>query len=321
MSRDLMRAAPSRPSRRRFLKISAAFLGGAVLASTGPASSALAIQQWSGQALGAHTTIRLAGASPETAAAAFAAVEAEVARLEGLFSLYRTDSLLARLNRDGSLAAPPADLLDLLTEARAAWRATGGLFDPTVQPLFDLYARHFSAPDADPAGPARDALDRALDTIGFADVDFDEDAIRLRRPGMALTFNGIAQGFITDRIADLLRARGFANMLLDLGEIRASGSGRAGQGWPIRVETSDIHLDLRDQAVATSRPLGTVLDAQGRFGHIFDPRRGFVATEIAQATVIAPRAAEADALSTAAALMPRTRLDRLQRPDLTILTL
>lgn len=316
--------APATPkmTRRRVLFIGAVFAGTiAAGASRGAArADTTQVQHWSGQALGAHATIALVGAQDDVAGQAFGAVLAEIRRLEAIFSLYDAESALSRLNRHGRLADPPADLLALLGAARAAHEATGGLFDPTVQPLFDLYARHFADANADPRGPSQTALDAALKRVGFEWVSVEEDEVGFRRTGMALTLNGIAQGYITDRVAELLGARGFGNMLLDIGEIRAFGPGRDGKGWIVGIEGRDEQLRLTDRAVATSRLLGTVLDPNGRIGHIFDPRRGFVATRRAQVTVVAPHAALADALSTAAVLMDEPQLRALAQSGVQVIT-
>jgi hypothetical protein len=84
--------------------------------------------------------------------------------------------------------------------------ATGGRFDPTIQPLWALYAEHFAGArrrDLPPAGARAAALART----GWQRVRFDGARIRLE-PGMALSLNGIAQGYIADRLADLLRGMG-----------------------------------------------------------------------------------------------------------------
>jgi thiamine biosynthesis lipoprotein ApbE len=155
-------------------------------------------------------------------------VVAEVSRLERVFSLYQRDSALSELNRTGAIAAPPAELVNLLEASRDFWETTGGAFDPTVQPLWTLYAEHFSASDADPAGPSEDAKRRALSRVGFEKLKFNRDRVVFARPGMALTLNGIAQGYITDRIVGLLREAGIANSLVSMGETRAIG-GAAGR--------------------------------------------------------------------------------------------
>ena len=306
------------PTRRRVLFLGAAFMGAAALPGARQAFAEPAVRRWRGQALGAHATIELLGAPQDVAGEAFAAVEAEIARLEAIFSLYRSDSELARLNRDSRLAEPSPELLAVLTLADAAHRQTDGLFDPTVQPLFSAFAEHFSRPGADPAGPPRDAVETALSRVGFEQVRFDPTRVGFARPGMAMTLNGIAQGFITDRVATLLRERGFADMLLDIGEIRAVGHGPSGAGWRIGIRRDPLSgrlaetVTVSDRAVATSMALGTTLDPAGRVGHIFHPRKGPVAATFAHATVIDASAARADALSTAAALMTPSQLAALR---------
>ncbi|MGL4279250.1 MAG: FAD:protein FMN transferase, partial [Albidovulum sp.] len=64
-------------------------------------------------------------------------------------------------------------------------------------------------------------------------------------------------------------------------------------------------VPLRARALATSAPLGTVFDAAGKAGHILHPVTGEPAARIWRAvSVSAPSAALADALSTAACLIP-----------------
>ncbi|PIO97220.1 FAD:protein FMN transferase [Pleomorphomonas carboxyditropha] len=306
-------------ARRRFIRI------GAALAATAFVPAALAaapVRRWSGSALGAHASIELVGADARLADATFVAVEQEIIRLEALFSLYRADSALSRLNAAGRLDAPEADVLRLLALARGVHNETGGLFDPTVQPLFAAYAAHFAGGRTD-ALPAAVLADR-LALVGFDRVAFDEDAVRFARPGMAMTLNGVAQGYITDRVADLLKARGFANVLLDIGEIQALGGGRDGDGWKVGLAAgpnSDAlaaTLRLKDRAVATSMMDGTVLDTAGRIGHILHPRKGAVPSAFSAVSILAPEAALADALSTAAVLMTPDELSRFDRPGVEI---
>jgi thiamine biosynthesis lipoprotein len=125
---------------------------------------------------------------------------------------------------------------------------------------------------------------------------------------MGLTLNGIAQGWITDRVADLLRAAGVTSSLVDMGEIRAVGDA-GGHPWRVAVEPDGAILALADRAVATSAADGFRFDAAGRFGHILDPRTGAPAAAAARATVTAPDAATADALATALTFLdaPSTR--------------
>ncbi|SPH18175.1 FAD:protein FMN transferase [Defluviimonas aquaemixtae] len=276
-------------TRRRFLAVTAAS------ASLPLSARAEALHVWTGTALGARATIRLV--HPD-AAAITANAMAEIDRLEDIFSLYRPDSALSRLNRDGRLAAPHLELLECLSLAKHAHRATGGLFDPTIQPLWALYA------ETAVKGRLPDAaeIDAVRARVGWAGVTFDSSEIRLR-PGMALTLNGIAQGYIADRVAALLSAEGLTDILIDTGELRALGGHPDGNHWPVRL-ASRGQIGLLGRALATSAPLGTVFDAAGKVGHILNPATGRPAAPVWRSVSLsASSAGLADSLSTAACLM------------------
>ncbi|AFL52446.1 thiamine biosynthesis lipoprotein [Sinorhizobium fredii] len=296
-------------SRRRAICIMAAAAGLPLLGHGGRAEAATTAITWNGRALGAPATLILNLDDKAKAARLIERVVAEVSRLERIFSLYRPDSALSELNRTGAIAAPPADLVSLLGASRDAWEATDGAFDPTVQPLWILYAQHFSAADANPAGPSEDEKRRALSGVGFDKLRFDRDRVVFARPGMALTLNGVAQGYITDRIVDLLKDAGVANSLVSMGEARAIGSREDGGPWRIGLAASedagapDSILNLVNRAVATSSPDGFHFGDSARFGHILDPLSGEAPRLYRRVSVVAPTAAAGDAFSTAFSLM------------------
>lgn len=281
----------TRMNRRRFLTITAT----AGCAAALPARAAT-LYRWHGIALGARAQIYLDHPQAEAIAARAAA---EIARLEGVFSLYRADSALMVLNATAELIAPPFELLECLSLAGRVHAATSGLFDPTVQPLWALNAESYAAGRV----PTDAETTAALTRTGWHRVTMDAATIRVE-PGMALTLNGIAQGFIADRVADLLRAEGLTDVLIDTGELHALGGNRQGGDWPVDLAGGGA-IALRNRALATSAPLGTVFDAAGTVGHILDPRSGRPAAGPWRSISIgAPSAALADALSTAACLMP-----------------
>ena len=115
-----------------------------------------------------------------------------------------------------------------------------------------------------------------LRLVGWAGGTVAPGRVALARPGMALTLNGIAQGFVADRIAALLEAEGLTDILIDTGEIRALGGDPRGGTWSARIVDGPT-VPLRDRALATLAPLGTVFDEAGRIGHILDPRTGLPA--------------------------------------------
>lgn len=268
--------------RRRFLAISAAV-------TVAPGGLLAATTSWRGVALGAPASITLGGTGRAAAAETFAAVTAELDRLEEIFSLYRPVSALSRLNRTGRLDAPPWELVDVLALCDALHDATGGAFDPSVQPLWRALARGEQG-------------DRSC--VGWNGVGFGPDRIIFARPGMALTLNGVAQGYVTDRVAALLRARGYVNVLVEMGEIAALGT-RYGAHWEADVSTTEgelvRRLGLSDRALAVSAPTGTMFGPA--LGHILDPRPGGPGPRQRLVAISADRAAVADGLSTGCCLL------------------
>ena len=258
--------------RRRFLHILAATALGPTLAAARDRRIAL----------GAEAELTLYG-PPGVTARARARAWAELDRIEGIFSLYRPDSSLSRLNALGRLDAPPPELLDVLALSNRLHAVTDGRFDPTVQPLWLALAN-----GTDP-GPARRL-------IGWDDVTVTDAAITLR-PGQALTLNGIAQGFATDRVTQVLAEEGLTHALVNVGEHRAlSGLFRLGVEDPAFGRLGQITLN--GTAAATSSPRAMLLPDGS--GHILDPQGGPPAWSTV--TVTAPTAALADGLATALCL-------------------
>ena len=295
------------PTRRRFVAIAAAAAGLPFAALRAGAETAH-LHRWSGIALGAAAEIVLYDPDAARARRLIARCVEEIDRLEDVFSLYRPESAIRRLNRDGNLTAPPLELVALLAEARSFSERTEGAFDVTVQPLWRLYAAHFARPDADPRGPAEAEHARAQALVDYRAVEIEPAEARFARPGMAITLNGIAQGYITDRVATLLHDAGMGDVLLDIGEVRALGRHPDGRPWRVGIrrtaepETVARTVTLVDRAVATSAGIASVFEPSGRHHHLFDPATGRPAQATGQVSVIAPRATMADALSTALAV-------------------
>jgi len=280
-----------RLGRRRFIALIGAAAGMSLL-PFGRIRADLPAFDWTGRALGAEARIRLSLADKAEAERLISRCIDEVARLERVFSLFQHDSELAQLNRDGRLDGASIDLRVVLGEARRIAELTGGAFDPSIQPLWRLYADRFGeAPDGD--GPSFHEIQTALSSVDYRAVDIEGSGVRLGLPGMALTLNGIAQGYITDRAAGLLRAGGCERVLIQLGETRA-----VGPDWRVAVPESDQVLDLDNSAIATTAGAALAFDAAGRFHHVLDPRSGLSARHWRSVSVIAASAMAADALST-----------------------
>lgn len=300
-------------SRRRFLTLAAAAVGFPLALKAGRSQAELV--RWDGTALGAPACIQLFHPHPAHARSAIAAALDELNRLETIFSLYRADSAICALNRDGVLEHAPADFIALLARALTLAEISEGVYDPSVQPLWQLYFRHFMAAKPDPAGPGPQELAAALARVDWRAIELDaaRSRIAFARPGMALTLNGGAQGYITDRVVDVLRARGFDRMLVDMGEPRALSTKADGSAWRIAIanpaDTSRpvTILEVVNQCVATSGGYGTRFDEAGAFTHLIDTRTGGTAPELLGVSVVADSGIIADGLSAAMLMAPVDR--------------
>jgi len=234
-----------------------------------------------------------------------------VEEIEHLLSVYRDTSELARVNATAAAGWQPVsrEVCDLLVRARDLHDRTGGGFDLAAGSLvraWGFLARRGRTPGAD-------ELAAALDAAGMRHVEIDAAAGRVRftRPGVELNPGAIGKGWAIDRALERLVAGGVANVLVHGGSssVRALGS-RASQGgragWPVGI----VHPQRPDRRLAVvglvDAALGTsgaatqfFVDRGRRLGHILDPRTGRPAAGVLSATVVAPTAAEADALSTA----------------------
>jgi thiamine biosynthesis lipoprotein len=217
-----------------------------------------------------------------------------------MFSLFRADSVLSQLNRPGRMAGAPPEFTTLLhTALEMAAQVRRVCSTPrcnrcgscTLITLLWL---------AQP-GAVCCAVALALSAVDWRAVQLGRRYRHLARPGMALTLNGVAQGFITDRCTDVLRAHGFDRMLVDMGEPRALAAKPDGSAWRIgladpREPSRAVHtLPVIDRAVATSGGYGTRLDGPGRYTHLINPQRATQHRRLRASRVIAPSATQADA--------------------------
>jgi FAD:protein FMN transferase len=307
---------PAHPTRRRAIRIMVAAAGVPLMIAAVRASAPKGqFRTWQGDVLGAWSELTLWHADSAFAQRTIRKVRQEIERFERIFSLYRPDSEIARLNAAGRLARPSPELRALVDESQRMAVLSGGAFDISVQPLWRLYEAHFwsrSDVQADIVARAREVAGELVD---FRRIEAGAAAIGFTRPGMAITLNSLAQGYITDAIADMLRNEGFESAVVDLGEFRTLGRHPDGRPWRLGIGSnaggSGRTVELADKALAVSGGYGTPFEPSGRFHHIFDPHTGASANTFAEVAVIGPRATAANALSTAISVAGEARAPML----------
>jgi thiamine biosynthesis lipoprotein len=306
-------------TRRRAIRIVAAAAGlplmiAAVRATAPPPQ----MFRWEGRVLDDEAELSLWHNDAALCRRIILKVRAEVARYERIFSLYEPDSEISRLNAAGELRKPAPELRALIEEGQRFGSMSGGAFDISVQPLWRLYEAHFwSRAHVEEDIVAR-ALEVARQLVDFRRIEASASRIAFEREGMGITLNSIAQGFITDAIADMLRNEGFDTAVVDLGEFRTLGRHPDGHPWrigirnpPVAARDLDRVIEVEDMALAVSGGYGTTFEPTGRFHHIFDPQNGASANRLADAAVIAPRATTATALAVATCVLGEARAGAL----------
>lgn len=255
--------------------------------------------------------------------------------LEMMMTIYREDSTLARINATYHLSpvVVPTDLFDLLSLARSIHHATDGAYDITTGTLSRIWG-FVKGPRRVPSSVE---LQDALARTGMRHIQFDAEkrTIRSDRNGVELNLGSIGKGYAIDRVVHRIRSailpipamvHGGRSSLYALGH----QPGTLFEPWTISLfnpaspDDSIVALKLVDQAVGTSGATFQSFHADGRtYGHIIDPRTGIPPEGPLSVTVIAPTAAEADAISTALYLTGPEMAARLieARPGLGVLFL
>ena len=294
-------------SRRKFLTIAA---GGAASAARRrcccdrrwrPRTTDCSLRCAPVRALGSDVSITALHADERIAHAAIDDAFAELETVESVMSIYRPESQLSRLNRDRVLNSPHPYFIEVLNVARETSIASDGAFDITVQPLWKFFAEAQRAKQL----PSDQQIAAAQQRIDWQRVEFDADQILLSGEQTAITLNGIAQGFATDRASAALKKHGVERALINTGEIGALGDKAGGEPWRVGIQhprLADAYISLarlEGRSLATSGDYATSFSADLRANHIFDPRTGRSPTELASVSIAAESATIADALSTA----------------------
>jgi len=242
----------------------------------------------------------------EAARAAFA----EVARVERLFSTYLPDSEISRINaaaekKPTKPVKVSQEVFNLLHRSVLLHRRSGGAFDITCGALATLWTPRGKKPRV----PSRAELRAALARVGIEHLklDYDENTARLAQPGMSIGLGAIAKGYAVDQVVRVLRARKLSDFIVDGGgDLFVAGkhperSWRVGIKDPRKPSEYFASFAVSDKAVVTSGDYERYFVVGGkRYSHVLDPRTGRPAEGLMSATVVAPEATLADALSTAA---------------------
>lgn len=231
---------------------------------------------------------------------------AEVKRIENLISDWIPTTPISQINKNAGIQPVTVndELLTLVERSLKISKVTDGAFDISYASMDKIWKFDGSMK----AMPAPEAIKKSVEKIGYKKIVLDKDkkTIYLPEPGMKLGLGGIGQGYIADKIKELLYSKGCPSGLVNVsGDINAWGKQPDGKPWtvgivnPLNKNKVFAMFPLEDSAVETSGSYEKYVTFNGkRYSHIIDPRTGYPATGVVSVSVFAKTTEVADALAT-----------------------
>jgi thiamine biosynthesis lipoprotein len=259
-------------------------------------------------AMGTFVSMTLIHASRDEAEEAMGQAFEEMDRLSALMNRYDERTAVGELNREGFLNDIPPEVAEVVSRALHYHRLSQGSFDITVKPIIDLFKE--KAGESEKALPTEKELRKALEFVDSSNIEIKGRVIAFKKPGMGITLDGIAKGYIVDRASDLLAAHHIRNHLINAGgDIRTMGARADKKPWTVAIQDPSKRRNYPDivhmntGAIATSGNYEIYFDREKMFHHVVDPRTGISPEMSTSVSVIAPTTMDADALATGVFVM------------------
>jgi len=252
-------------------------------------------QDYNGLLFGSYVKIKVLEPNRKKANQAVGKVFAEMTRLDSLFSLYKPESEINIINRNGK-GKLSKDFKDLLFRALEVSKKSGGAFDITVLPLIRYWRGYFKSEKI----PDSLELKHQLKLVDYRKIKIENDSVFLPE-SFKIDLGGIAVGYSIDRAVEIMKREGIKTGLIDAGgDIMGFGDRK----WKVAVKNPREEELIRtfiiqNQGIATSGDYEKFFMKDGkRYHHILNPKTGYPAWGCCSVTVIAPDAITADAYST-----------------------
>ncbi|MDE7152857.1 MAG: FAD:protein FMN transferase [Muribaculaceae bacterium] len=242
-------------------------------------------------------------------------VRAVMRRVELSLSPFNSVSLISAVNRGEDVRCDSL-LRKVMACSQQVNLLSGGLYDPTLAPLINLWGFGYTQRDSMPSDAE---IAEALESVGINDCRIDDDGKIIRKSdGTEFNFSSITKGLACDEVGAMLRRNGCTDYMVEIGgEMALAGVSDRGRKWRIGVEAPREGLapqspevvsllEISDCGVATSGNYRNYRkNGEGKsFGHTISARTGRpVETSTLSATVVAPDCMLADALATAVMAM------------------
>jgi len=230
----------------------------------------------------------------------------EVKRIENLISDWIPTTQISEINKNAGIKEVKVDkeVFELLQRSVKISKLTSGAFDVSYASMDKIWKFDGSMKEM----PSAEAIKKSVEKIGYQNIIFNENemTVFLKFQGMKLGLGGIGQGYIADKVKDLLKSKGCHSGLVNVsGDINSWGKQPDGSLWtvgiinPMNKNKVFATFPLEDSAVETSGSYEKFVTFNGiRYAHIIDPRTGYPAQGVVSVSVFAKQTEIADALAT-----------------------
>lgn len=230
-----------------------------------------------------------------------------LSRLDKELSMYNLSSDISKINSMAGAEAVkvPSEVVDVVKNSLRVYELTGGVFNPLIGPVTRLWKINQGGSFI----PSPASLDAAVNLSGIKNLEIDGEKIFLKKSGCVLDLGGIAKGYASDKIADLLNKNKISSALIDLGgNIYVIGKKPDDSNWNIGVRDPSspygepaMVLSVHDTSVITSGGYERFKTVNGKkYTHFFDAKTGkSVTNDLLSVTVVTSDGSLADGLATA----------------------
>ena len=264
---------------------------------------------WTGTVLNNNVSLEIHSNEGKNNGLIYSQINSFINQADDIFNLQNLDSEIVRLNKNKILKNPSPYLIEVIKKSQILSEQTNGNFDITVQPLWNYYYSHFIL-NGNSNFPDDKILKNIINSINWKNVVIDNNTIILKN-NASITLNGIAQGWITDKVVEIINKNNIKNTLVDFGETFASGSYEAKRPWNIQIQSSEginTVIKLTNKAVATSSASGTMFEPTKKYNHIFNPKTGLSTSNFDTVSIISNKAWLSDCIATSALLLSKKEL-------------
>ncbi len=251
-------------------------------------------------------------ASGENGQQALLAAEKEINHLEQLLSSTIEKSEVYAINQSAGEqpVAISETTFDLIKKAKQYNIMTEDAFDITIAPVVKAWGFTEEVKKV----PTDEEIQQKLQLVDQNKLQLDEQnkTVFLEQKDMAIDLGGIAKGYASDRVNEILKQNNVTSAVISLGgNVSAIGKRADGSKWrvaiqdPLNTEGFAGILKVENCSVITSGVYQRFFEQDGkRYHHIIDTKTGKPAeTGLLSVTIVSENGTMADALSTSLMIM------------------